>query len=105
MTFPSRPIKNLSVRVKPPCRVIVPACFAKAVVPPPLRNPDPCPEGAYRASCLAFLHAALNGAPKKRLKELAKVMWGRREALMCGDDCLIGPGPQGVPTGDQGLSR
>lgn len=57
-------------------------------------------ESIYRNICIAFLHAALNGAPRETLRFLSRQMWAKRERAGFGDDCLMGQGPQGVVTGD-----
>jgi hypothetical protein len=41
---------------------------------------------AYRQACIAFLHAALNGAPAERLRELAAAMGEARFSVTAGRD-------------------
>lgn len=50
-------------------------------------------ERRWRQSCCDFLHAALNGASGKTLRKLADEMFDWRKKM-------LGPVPQGVPTGD-----
>jgi hypothetical protein len=78
MNFPSRPIKNLSVREQPPCRIVTHPRFDRWVAKTE-SNQDS--ESTYRESCITFLHAVLNGAPPERLRELAGLMWVKREAV------------------------
>ena len=67
------------------------------------RNPAPmaCLESfSYRQACLTFLHAALNGAPGERLKQLADEMWRAKEGFL-GQQV---PPMRGLATGDRSRS-